>query len=167
MENNDILIVIPTYNERENVSALVRQLFQMVPSSEGMLIDASAHDGTAEYAQQLLGANQSFSVLVRRGSRSFGRSLLDGYRVAVERGYARLVQMDADFSHDPNMVPTLIDASRAADVVIGSRYCRGGRVANWPWHRRSLSSFANHYHAPITALPLPYSPNTFHSSPHP
>ncbi len=144
MENNDILIVIPTYNERENVAALVRQLFQMVPSSDVMLIDDNSPDGTAEYAQQLFGANQSFSVLVRRGSRSFGRSLLDGYRVAVERGYARLVQMDADFSHDPNMVPTLIDASRAADVVIGSRYCRGGRVANWPWHRRLLSRFANY-----------------------
>jgi dolichol-phosphate mannosyltransferase len=152
MENNDILIVIPTYNERENVSALVRQLFQMVPSSDVMLIDDNSPDGTAEYAQQLFGANRSFSVLVRRGSRSFGRSLLDGYRVAVERGYARLVQMDADFSHDPNMVPTLIDASRAADVVIGSRYCTAGRVANWPWHRRLLSLFANRYVACITGL---------------
>jgi len=161
MENNDILIVIPTYNERENVFALVRQLFQMVPSSDVMLIDDNSPDGTAEYAQQLFGANQSFSVLVRRGSRSFGRSLLDGYRVAVERGYARLVQMDADFSHDPNMVPTLIDASHAADVVIGSRYCRGGRVANWPWHRRLLSRFANEYVARITGVTVRDSTSGF------
>src|SRR6266404_1617297 len=161
MENNDILIVIPTYNERGNVSALVRQLFQMVPSSDVMLIDDNSLDWTAESAQQLFGANQSFSVLVQRGSRSFGRSLLDGYRVAVERGYGRLVQMDADFSHDPNMVPTLIDASRAADVVIGSRYCRGGRVANWPWHRRLLSRFANQYVSRITGLEVSDSTSGF------
>src|SRR5229473_597047 len=161
MENNDILIVIPTYNERENVSALVRQLFQMVPSSDVMLIDDNSPDGTAEYGQQLFGANQSFSVLVRRGSRSFGRSLLDGYRVAVERGYARLVQLDADFSHDPKMVPVLINASREADVVIGSRYCRGGRVVNWPWHRRLLSRFANQYVSRITGLKVSDSTSGF------
>src|ERR1700687_1983505 len=83
-----------------------------------------------------------FSSLSRTGPRSFGRSLLDGYRVALERDYSRVVQLDADFSHDPKMVPAMINASRDADVVIGSRYCQGGRVANWPWQRRLLSRFA-------------------------
>src|SRR5439155_318463 len=82
-------------------------------------------DDTVAFAQKLFGADQRFSALARTGSRSYGRSLLDGYHIAVERGYARLVQLDADFSHDPKMVPVLINAGREADVVIGSRYCRG------------------------------------------
>src|SRR5260370_17449578 len=87
--------------------------------------------------------------------------VLDGCGVGVERGYARRVEMDGDFSHDPNMVPKLIDASRAADVVIGSRYCRGGRVANWPWQRRLLSRFANEYVARITGVTVRDSTSGF------
>jgi dolichol-phosphate mannosyltransferase len=109
----------------------------------------------------LFGTDRRFSTLTRTGARSYGRSLLDGYHVAVERSYARLVQLDADFSHDPKMVPVLIDASREADAVIGSRYCQGGRVANWPWHRRLLSRFANQYVARITGVTLRDSTSGF------
>jgi dolichol-phosphate mannosyltransferase len=87
--------------------------------------------------------------------------LLHGYRVAVERGYARLVQMDADFSHDPKMVPVLIDKGRDADVVIGSRYCPGGRVVNWPWRRQLVSRFANEYVSAITGLTVRDSTSGF------
>jgi len=91
-------------------------------------------------------------VLRRAGARGYGRSLVDGYRLCIERGYARLVQLDADFSHDPRSIPALVAASRGADVVIGSRYCEGGRVENWPLRRRALSRFANDYVRLITGL---------------
>jgi dolichol-phosphate mannosyltransferase len=152
METDRTLIVVPTYNERENVGALVPQLLQVAPDADVMLIDDNSPDGTAVFAEQSFRAEPRFSILSRTGPRSFGRSLLDGYRAALKSGYARLLQMDADFSHDPKMVPELIDASRDADVVIGSRYCRGGRVVNWPWHRELLSRFANRYVSMITAL---------------
>jgi dolichol-phosphate mannosyltransferase len=152
METDRTLIVVPTYNERENVASLIAALFQIAPDADVMLIDDNSRDGTVATAQQSAGNDPRFSALTRSGPRSFGGSLLDGYRAAVERGYARLVQMDADFSHDPNMIPAMIKASRSADLVIGSRYCTGGRVANWPWHRRLLSRFANRYASLITGL---------------
>src|SRR5687767_8019552 len=102
----------------------------------------------------MFGREPRFSAHRRAGlARGYGRSLLDGYRRAFEGGYARLVQLDADFSHDPRVVPALIEASRrGADVVIGSRYCVGGGVENWPLRRRLLSRFANAYVCRITGL---------------
>ena len=161
METDRTLIVVPTYNERENVDALVAQLLQVAPDADVTLVDDNSPDGTAMFAEQLFRAEPRFSILRRTGSRGFGRSLLDGYCVALERGYARLVQMDADFSHDPKMVPALINAARDADVVIGSRYCRDGRVVNWPWHRQVLSRFANQYVARITGLSVRDSTSGF------
>jgi dolichol-phosphate mannosyltransferase len=161
METDRTLIVVPTYNERENVGALVARLLQVAPDADVMLVDDNSPDGTVAAAEQLFGTNPRFSSLSRTGPRGIGRSLFDGYRVAVERGYARLVQLDADFSHDPNMVPTLINESRSADVVIGSRYCQGGRVVNWPWHRRLLSRFANQYVSQITGLAVRDSTSGF------
>src|SRR5438105_12707776 len=161
MNADRTLIVVPTYNERENVGALVAQLLQVAPDADLLLVDDSSPDGTVAAAEQLFGTNPRFSSLRRTGSRGIGRSLLDGYRVAVERGYSRVVQLDADFSHDPNMLPAMIDATRDADVVIGSRYCRGGRVVNWPWHRRLLSRFANEYVSRITGLEVSDSTSGF------
>jgi dolichol-phosphate mannosyltransferase len=161
METDRTLIVLPTYNERENIGELAPQLFQIAPNADVLLVDDNSPDGTAMFAEQLFCAEPRFSILRRTGSRSFGRSLLDGYRAAVERGYARLVQMDADFSHEPKMVPALIDSSRDAHVVIGSRYCSGGRVVNWPWHRRVISRFANEYVSAITGLTVRDSTSGF------
>jgi dolichol-phosphate mannosyltransferase len=90
--------------------------------------------------------------MIRTGRRGYGRSLLDGYRFALKRNYAQLIQIDADFSHDPKMIPQFIEASRGADVVIGSRYCPGGRVVNWSLYRRLLSRFANRYVAAIAGV---------------
>lgn len=161
MNADRTLIVVPTYNERENVGALVPQLLQVAPDADVMLVDDNSPDGTLAAAEQLFGTNPRFSSLRRTGSRGIGRSLLDGYRVAVERSYSRVVQVDADFSHDPKMIPVLVNATRDADVVIGSRYCRGGRVANWPWHRRLLSRFANEYVARITGVTVRDSTSGF------
>jgi dolichol-phosphate mannosyltransferase len=161
METDRTLIVVPTYNERENVVALVPQLLQIVPEADVLIIDDSSPDDTVAFAQKLFGTDRRFSTLTRTGARSYGRSLLDGYRVALKRGYGRLVQLDADFSHDPKIVPALINATCDSDVVIGSRYCRGGRVVNWPWHRRLLSRFANDYVARITGVTVHDSTSGF------
>jgi dolichol-phosphate mannosyltransferase len=152
MEIDRALIVVPTYNERENVAALVSELLKVASDAHVLILDDASPDETAAHAQQLFGAESRFSLLRRTGQRGYGRSLLNGYRLAIDRGYTRLVQMDADFSHDPEMVPVLIEANRNADVVIGSRYCEGGRVANWPLGRRLLSRFANQYVRIITGI---------------
>ncbi len=161
MNADRTLIVVPTYNERENVGALVAQLLQVAPDADVLLVDDNSPDGTVAAAEQLFGTNPRFSSLSRTGPRSLGRSLWDGYRAAVERGYSRVAQLDADFSHDPNMLPAMINATRDADVVIGSRYCRGGRVVNWPWHRRLLSRFANGYVARVAGVTVRDSTSGF------
>ena len=152
METDRTLITIPTYNERENVGPLVSALFQFVPEADVMLIDDNSPDRTAAAAEKFFGSEPRFSVVTRTGRRGYGRSLLDGYRLAVEKNYARLVQMDADFSHDPKVVPSLINVARGADVAIGSRYCPGGGIVNWSWYRRLLSRFANQYVSRVTGI---------------
>lgn len=161
MDADRTLIVVPTYNERENVATLVPELLKVAPTSDVLVVDDASPDQTADYSEELLGATPRFSVLRRTGSRGYGRSLLDGYGLAVERGYERLVQLDADFSHDPAVVPVLMNAARNADVVIGSRYCDGGRVANWPLRRRLLSRFANRYVRAITGVTVHDSTSGF------
>src|SRR5438309_2470720 len=111
MNADRTLIVVPTYQERENVGPLVERLLAVAPEIDVLLVDDQSSDGTVAEAQRLFGANPRFSALTRAGPRSFGRSLLEGYRIALERGYERLIQMDADFSHDPAIVPYLIRAS--------------------------------------------------------
>jgi dolichol-phosphate mannosyltransferase len=152
MNDERTLIVVPTYNERENVGRLFKELFEVAPDADVCLLDDASPDGTADLAEELFGRDPRFSVLRREGARGYGRSLVDGYRRALEGGYARLVQLDADFSHDPSRIPALVAASGRADVVIGSRYCEGGGVENWPVRRRALSRFANAYVARITGL---------------
>ena len=146
------MIVVPTYNEGENVAALIPQLLNVAPNADVMLIDDNSPDQTADRAEQLFAVHPRFSSLRRESARGYGRSLLEGYRTAVDREYGRLVQLDADFSHDPVIVPQLIEGTRRADVLIGSRYCPGGSVANWPLRRRLLSRFANYYVRAITGL---------------
>lgn len=152
MRTDRTLIVVPTYNERENVGALIAELLKVAPEADVLLLDDNSPDGTADYATERYGANPRFSVMRRTGARGYGRSLVDGYRHALDAGYARLVQLDADFSHDPKRIPALIEASEHADVVIGSRYCAGGGISNWPLRRRLLSNFANRYVCQITGL---------------
>lgn len=153
MNNDRTLIIIPTYNERENVPRLVEQILDIVPEADILLLDDDSPDGTADLAAEHFAHEPRFRVLRRIGlQRGYGHSIVDGYKSALEGGYARVVQMDADFSHDPAVIPQLIAASREADVVIGSRYCEGGGVENWPARRRFLSSFANRYVSAITGL---------------
>lgn len=152
MNSSRTLVILPTYNERENVPTLVAQILSTLPAADVLLVDDNSPDGTADLAEQLFGREPRFSVLRREGPRGLGRSYVDGYRAALSGGYARLVQMDADFSHDPERLPALLEAARGADVAVGSRYCPGGGIGNWPLRRRLLSRFANAYVSTITGM---------------
>jgi len=154
MSKSATLIIVPTYNERENVPVLIPELLRVVPDSDVLVIDDNSPDSTADYAEELFAGEPRFAVLRRNGPRGLGRSYADGYRYALDHGYTRLVQMDADFSHDPDSIPMLIESSLSHDVVIGSRYCEGGMVCNWPLRRRFLSRFANRYVSMITGMNL-------------
>jgi dolichol-phosphate mannosyltransferase len=155
------LIAVPTYNERENIEPLVRVLLDTVAHADICLVDDGSPDGTADHAAALFGADPRFSLLRREGPRGYGRSLAEAYRMALQKGYMRLVQLDADFSHDPLVIPKLLAVSHAADVVIGSRYCAGGQILNWSLHRRLLSRAANAYVRWITGISVRDSTSGF------
>ena len=146
------LVIIPTYNERENLQPLVEQLLQ----HEGvgvLVVDDQSPDGTGEIADRLAQQHRGrVDVLHRTANRGLGRSYIDGIKHAITRGVDFICQMDADFSHDPARLPALLAAAQNADVVIGSRYVPGGSVVNWRKRRRLLSRFANFYVRAITHI---------------
>ncbi|HTM30950.1 MAG TPA: polyprenol monophosphomannose synthase [Vicinamibacterales bacterium] len=146
------LVLIPTYNERENLPLLVPEVLA-VPGTEVMVIDDQSPDGTGQLAEELA---QRFPgrirVLHRTGRRGLGVSYLDGFRHAVGSDADLVVQMDADRSHDPQYLPAMIAAAGSADLVVGSRYTHGISVVNWPLRRIILSSFANAYIRTVTGL---------------
>jgi len=149
-----ILVVVPTYNERENLPRLVEALLGFDVFNV-LVVDDGSPDGTGEVADQLVAqTNGRVQVLHRTGPRGLGRSYIDGFQHALRAGATRIVQMDADFSHDPKDVPRLVEATRSADLAVGSRYVPGGRLSNWPWYRVLLSAFANRYVRAITAVPV-------------
>jgi dolichol-phosphate mannosyltransferase len=144
------LVLVPTYNERDNLRKLVAALLA-IEGVTVLVIDDNSPDGTADEGDALAAAsNGRVSVMRRSGPRGLGRSYIDGIAAALRTGATHICQMDADFSHDPAALPQLLAAD--ADLVIGSRYIPGGAVGNWPAHRRMLSTFANWYVRAITHL---------------
>jgi len=149
------VVVIPTYNERENLPRLVPQVLAQDPRLEVLVIDDASLDGTGAIADDLAAADPRVHVLHRRGKLGLGTAYLTGFRWALERGYAYVFEMDADFSHDPAHLPQFLEAIRNADVVLGSRYLEGRvTVVNWPISRLLLSYGANIYARLITGLPI-------------
>jgi dolichol-phosphate mannosyltransferase len=139
------LVIVPTYNERENLPQLVEQLMRQ-PNLRLLVVDDHSPDGTGDVADSLAGRHPGrLEVLHRSGRRGLGRSCLDGFRTAVGETVDVVCQMDADLSHDPAELPALIAAAAEADLVIGSRYVAGGAIVNWPRRRLLLSRFANLY----------------------
>lgn len=149
------LVVIPTYDERENLSRLIPMVLEKDPRLEVLVVDDASPDGTGQVAESLAAGNPRIHVLHRTGKLGLGTAYLAGFRWALERDYALVLQMDADFSHDPAHLPLFLEQSENADLVLGSRY-REGRVTvvNWPIARLLLSYFANAYARAITGLPL-------------
>lgn len=146
------LVIVPTYNERDNLPRIVDGL--MVHDGLRLLVvDDASPDGTGAVADSLAAQHQGrIEVLHRTAARGLGRSYIDGMRRALATDVTHVCQMDADLSHNPADVPRLLAAAGAADVVIGSRYVPGGRIENWPLRRHVLSRFANSYIRAITRL---------------
>lgn len=148
------VVIVPTYNERENLPVLADALLR-VPDLRVLVVDDASPDGTGAIADALERTSGGrLSVLHRTGARGLGRSYIDGIRQALETDATVICQMDADLSHNPADVPRLVEQTTRADLVIGSRYVPGGRIENWPRRRMVLSSFANQYVRAITGLDI-------------
>jgi dolichol-phosphate mannosyltransferase len=146
------LVVVPTYNERDNLPTLVRDIL-VHPGLRVLVVDDGSPDGTGAIADELARESPDrVQVMHRTGKRGLGRSYVDAFRLAVTQDVDLICQMDADFSHDPKYLPDLVAAAADLDVVIGSRYLNGISVVNWPLHRLILSTFANRYVRTVTRL---------------
>lgn len=148
------LILIPTWNEAGNIVPLLRELRRYCPEAQLWVLDDRSEDGTAERARQAFAGDPQVEVRVRGGARGLGRTYREGYAWALSRGFDRLCQMDADFSHDPADVPRLLAALEGADLAIGSRYVPGGGSAHWPWYRRALSRGGGWLGMKLSGLPV-------------
>ena len=149
------LVIIPTYNERENLPRIVPQVLEQDERLDVLIIDDGSPDGTGAIADRIAAENDRVHVIHRAGKLGLGTAYLQGFRWGIEHGYDWLFEMDADFSHDPSHLPQFIDELATHDVVLGSRYL-GGRVTvvNWPIGRLLLSYFANVYARKVTGLPV-------------
>jgi dolichol-phosphate mannosyltransferase len=145
------VVIVPTYNERDNLQLVVTALLACENVSI-LIVDDGSPDGTGDIADRLARESVRIQVLHRSGPRGLGRSYVEGMMLALGQGATHICQMDADLSHDPAAVPMLLAAARDADVVIGSRYVPGGEVRNWPRRRLLLSTVANAYVRALTGL---------------
>lgn len=146
------MVIIPTYNERENLPVIVAELLR-IPALRILVVDDASPDGTGVVADGLTQRGDGrVSVLHRTGPRGFGVSYIEGMQWALATNATSICQIDADLSHDPADIPRLLERMADADLVIGSRYVRGGRIENWPKRRLLLSAFANYYVRTITRL---------------
>jgi dolichol-phosphate mannosyltransferase len=151
---NPVLIIVPTYNERENVAALQQAVLAACPSADILFVDDNSPDGTGETLDALCAEHARLHVLHRKDKQGLGRAYIAGFKWALERHYEFIMEMDADFSHDPKSVPDLVHAAQEADVALGSRYIGGIRIINWPLGRLILSRGAGVYVKCITGMPF-------------
>ncbi len=150
----NVLVVIPTYNEADNVVRLIPAVKRQGPGIEILVVDDGSPDGTGAVVARMAERDSTIHLLQREGKQGLGTAYVAGFRYAIEHGYDLVFEMDADFSHDPEEITRFIDKTATADLVIGSRYLGGVRVLNWPIRRLMLSYFANVYTRIMTGLPL-------------
>lgn len=148
------IILIPTLNERKNLKDLIPDIFGLMPNISVLIVDDNSSDGTPELVKSLKIDFVNLFILERKGNFGYGRSNIDGFKWILERPYEYFVTMDADFSHNFNEVPALLEKLRSFDVAIGSRYVKNGGIKNWNFFRRTLSRFANFYVKIILGLPF-------------
>ena len=149
-----VLVLIPTYNEKDNLPRIVGRVRSSVPDADILVLDDNSPDGTGAIADGLAAKDPQVHVMHRAGKQGLGAAYKAGFAWALERGYDAAVEMDADGSHQPEQLPSLLAAARDADLVIGARWVRGGSVVNWPAHRKALSVGANIYTKVMLGLPV-------------
>ncbi len=147
------LIVLPTYNEAENIDDVLRRVRAVVPEADVLVVDDGSPDGTADLAAARGDDLGQITVMRRTEKNGLGAAYRAGFAWGLDEGYEALVEMDSDLSHDPAALPSLLTAlDLAADLVIGSRYVPGGTIPEWSWHRRALSRWGNRYAAGLLGL---------------
>jgi len=148
------IIIIPTYNEKENIEKLIEEIRKLNRDFRILIIDDNSPDGTGRIADELAGKYSEVSVLHRSAKLGLGTAYIIGFKYALENNYDLVFTMDADFSHQPKYLIDLLEKAKEYDLVIGSRYVKDGQIQNWPLHRLILSRGANIYVRMVTRLPI-------------
>jgi len=147
------LVILPSYNEAENVLGLSREILAADPGLEILVVDDNSPDGTGDLVEAAGKEDPRIHLLRRPGKLGLGTAYLAGFRYGLDRDYDHILTMDCDGSHHPRHLPAVLEAAQGHDMVIGSRYVPGGGVVNWPWYRRALSAFANFYTRLLLRVP--------------
>lgn len=147
------IVIIPTYNEKENIKSLVEEIFSLSSDINILVVDDNSPDGTGSIVKDLQMIFPKLALLERSKDRGFGKSYIDGFKEIInDEQYEIVIMMDADLSHNPKEIPEMIKKLLEFDAIVGSRYIQGGKIKNWNWRRRLLSKFANFYARTILGL---------------
>ncbi len=158
----NVLVVLPTYNESENIDRVLRRVRQALPAATVLVVDDGSPDGTAELAETLGKEIGNIELLRRHQKSGLGSAYREGFRWGLDHGFDACVEMDADLSHEPEALPGLVGSlSDGCEVVVGSRYVPGGAIPNWAWHRRLLSAGGNLYASALLGLGVADSTSGF------
>lgn len=150
-----VVILLPTYNERANLTSLIEKIKTHSSEWDILIIDDNSPDGTGEVGEKLMLKYKGIEVIRRKTKLGLASAYISGFKLALAKNYDFIITMDADFSHDPKYLPLMLEKiNEGYDLVLGSRYIRGGKVRNWPIHRRLLSWFGNLYVRKVTRLPI-------------
>lgn len=148
------IVIVPTYNEKENIAEIVPAIFEKAPDVHILVVDDNSPDGTAQVVHQLMIQYKNLHILSRAGKEGLGKAYLAGFQWALDRGYEFIVEMDADFSHRPEDLVKLLEAGKSNDYVIGSRYTPGGGVLNWSFGRKVISRGGSFYSRMVLGYPI-------------
>jgi dolichol-phosphate mannosyltransferase len=154
MDKDKTIIIIPTYNEVENIEKLLQDVSAINSHIDILIVDDNSPDGTAQAVKKVMNDKKNVYLIEREKKLGLGRAYVAGFKFALTRNYQYIFEMDADYSHDPKEIPNFLSSIKDADLVIGSRYIKGVNVVNWPLQRLLLSFFANKYTRFVTGLPL-------------
>ncbi|OIQ19621.1 MAG: dolichyl-phosphate beta-D-mannosyltransferase [Bacteriovorax sp. MedPE-SWde] len=151
---NKTLIIIPTFNEIENIENMINSVFGLYPDVSVLVIEDGSPDGTADVVKKYQEKHSNLHMIQRSGKLGLGTAYITGFKWALEKDFEHVFEMDCDFSHDPTQIPNLLEAAQTHDLVIGSRYLDGIRIINWPFHRLLLSYMASIYTRFVTGIPV-------------
>ena len=150
----DVLIIIPTYNEKENLARIIGAIGEVLPAAHILVVDDNSPDGTGAIADGLAAADARVHVEHRTGKQGLGTAYIHGFRWALARDYEYVFEMDADFSHQPRFLPDFLRVAQDHDLVLGCRYMPGGGTESWPWSREMISRGGNLYARMVLGLPF-------------
>lgn len=150
------MIIIPTYNERDNIREMITEIYSQsfLNQPDVLVVDSASPDGTAAAVKELCEKNDQVKLINQPQKMGLGKAYLEGMRWGIQQNYDCIITMDADFSHHPKYLPQMLVAIQDQDMIIGSRYVKGGKLKNWPYRRKLLSAFANWYARTLTGLPF-------------